>query len=43
MGVVRAALGVGQLGQAELADVAGERRLGDDEALGRERLAQLVL
>ena len=43
MGVERTALRIGQLGEAELADVARERGLGDDESLGGERLAQLVL
>ena len=41
--VVGPALGIGQLGEAQLPDVAGEGRLGDDEPLLRQGLPQLVL
>src|SRR5687768_2943375 len=43
MRVVRPSLRVGQLGEAQLPDVARECRLGDDESLLRQRLPQLVL
>ena len=36
-------LGVGELGEAQLPDVAGQRRLGDGIALRRKRLPQVFL
>ena len=41
--VVRPVLGIRQLGQAQLADVARERRLGDGVSLSRERLPEIFL